>query len=164
MHGRFPHLSAFGKKVLEVCGAGLTSAVVACLVGHTDKPAAPLAPVVYLSPVDAQMLELMHSDQAALLDRLRSGSETPATPVAPVDASVAPAAAPTPVSPQLASSAPGRHESKPERSPAIAAVKRRAEAPVSASAGSPPSIALASSVAPAEIGRASCRERVFITV
>ena len=72
MYGRFQHLSAFGKKFLEVCGAGLASAVVACLIGQTDKAESPLAPVVYLAPADAQMMKLMHDDQSALLERLRT--------------------------------------------------------------------------------------------
>ena len=154
MVGRFPHLSAFSKKFLEVCGAGLASAVVACLLGQTDKPAAPLSPIVYLSPADAQMIKLMHNDQAALLERLRSQPETQATtPVAPVDTPAAqPAAAPTP--PKSAPAAASRREPKPDRAPALAAAKRRSDEPlpvVSVIPGKTPQIAVASSaVAPPE--------------
>jgi hypothetical protein len=154
MHGRFPHLSTFSKKFLEVCGAGLASTVVACLLGQTDKPAAPLSPVVYLSPADAQMLKLMHNDQAALLERLRSQPEAPAAPVAAVDVPAAPpAAAPIPLPPKSASAAPARRELKPDRALTTAAVKQRPEEPspaVSASAGKLPPIAAVSSMVPPE--------------
>jgi hypothetical protein len=130
---RFPHLSAFSKKFLEVCGAGLASAVVALLLGQTDKPAppaTPLSPVVYLSPADVQMIKLMHNEQAALLERLRSQPETPATPVAAVDATAAPpAAAPAPP-PKSAPAASSRREPKSDRAPAPATAKRKADEPL----------------------------------
>ena len=154
MIGRFPHLSAFTKKFLEVCGAGLVSSVVAGLLGQTDKPAAPLSPVVYLSPADAQMITLMHNDQAALLERLRSQPETQATiPVAPVDTpAVQPAAAPAPL--QSAPAASSRREPKPARAPAVVTVKRLSDEPspgVSVLPGKTSPIEVASSrVAPAQ--------------
>jgi hypothetical protein len=128
MDGRFPHLSAFGKKFLEVCGAGLASAVVACLLGQTDKAEPALAPVVYLSPADAQMMKLMHDDQSALLERLRTPAETvPAPAIAANDTSAAaPAVAPMPV-PQAKAAAPARRDVKPNRAPALAAAKRQPE-------------------------------------
>jgi hypothetical protein len=160
MHGRFPHLFTFSKKILEVCGAGLASAVVACLVGQTDKPAAPLlSPVIYLSPADVQLIKLMHNDQAALLERSRNQPETQATiPVAPPDSpTVQPAAAPTatpPAAPKSAPAASSRREPKPERAPAVA-VKRRSDEPlpvVSVSPGKAPPIETAAApAAPAEL-------------
>jgi hypothetical protein len=128
MYGGFQHLSAFGKKFLEVCGAGLASAVVACLIGQTDKAEAPLAPVVYLAPADAQMMKLMHDDQSALLERLRPPAETVAAPaIATNDTpATAPAVAPAPV-PQAAAAAPARRDVKPNRAPALAAAKRQPE-------------------------------------
>jgi hypothetical protein len=128
MYGRFQHLSAFGKKFLEVCGAGLASAVVACLLGQTDKAEAPLAPVVYLAPADAQMMKLMHDDQSALLERLRTPAETVPAPAIPANdtPAAAPAVAPAPVS-QTAAAAPARREVKPSRAPAPAAAKRQTE-------------------------------------
>jgi predicted nucleic acid-binding Zn ribbon protein len=125
MYGRFQHLSAFGKKFLEVCGAGLASAVVACLLGQTDKAEAPLAPVVYLAPADAQMMKLMHDDQSALLERLRTPAETvPAPAIAANDTpAAAPAVAPVPA-PQAA---PTRRDVKPSRTAALAMAKRQPE-------------------------------------
>lgn len=128
MYGRFQHLSAFGKKFLEVCGAGLASAVVACLLGQTDKAEAPLAPVVYLAPADAQMMKLMHDDQSALLERLRTPAETVPTPaIAANDTpAAAPAVAPMPA-PQATPAAPARRDVKSSRAPALAAAKRQPE-------------------------------------
>jgi hypothetical protein len=128
MYGRFPHLSAFGKKFLEVCGAGLASAVVACLLGQTEKAEAPLAPVVYLSPADAQMMKLMHDDQSALLERLRTPTETVPELAIAANAipAAAPAVAPAPV-PQAAAAAPARRDVKPSRAPALVAAKRQTE-------------------------------------
>ena len=129
MDGRFPHLSAFAKKFLEICGAGLASAVIALLIGQTDKPAAPLATVVYLSPADEQMIRVMRDDQAALLQRLPSQPQVQTTPVAPnvgtpaTEPAIA-AAAPAKSAPAIAS----RREQKPERA-AVTAAKQRADAP-----------------------------------
>jgi type IV secretory pathway VirJ component len=155
MIGRFPHLSTFTKKLLEVIGAGLASAVVAGLLGQTDKPAAPLSPVVYLSPADAQMIRLMHNDQAALLERLRSQPEMPAAiPVAPADIPAAqPAVASTPAPARSAAAASSHREPKPERAPAVA-VKRRSDEPLPVASASPaqtPPVAVAAlPVAPPE--------------
>jgi hypothetical protein len=154
MIGRFPHLSAFSKKFLEVCGAALASAVVAGLLGQTDKPATPLSPVVYLSPADAQMIKLMHNDQAALLERLRSPSETRATPpVGPIDTPAAQPAAASP-QPKPTPATANRREPKLDRAPALATVTRRSEEPspaVTVIPGKPAQIAAASSPgAPAE--------------
>jgi hypothetical protein len=151
MYGRFPQLSVFGKKFLEVCGAVIASALIAYLVGQTGKSVAPLAPVVYLAPADAQMLALMHNDEAALIDRLRHEAEKPAIPVAPVDQSAVQPVAAAPRPPQPASAAPSHRESQPSRAPVVAAAKRRLEEPApvaSTSASSPQSLALASSPAP----------------
>jgi hypothetical protein len=140
MYGRFPHLSAFAKKFLEVCGAGLASGVIALLIGQTDKPAAPLSAVVYLSPADEQMIKVMHDDQAALLQRLRALPEVQITPAAPtvgtLPAETAVAAAPPKSAPTTAS----RREQKPNR-PAVTAAKQRADAPpVQSIASKPPQV------------------------
>jgi hypothetical protein len=59
--------------VIEIAGAGLTSALVAYLIGRIEpgQPAPPPA-VVHLAPSDEQMIRAVHSDQAALLDQLRN--------------------------------------------------------------------------------------------
>jgi hypothetical protein len=140
MYGRFPHLSAFAKKFLEVCGAGLASAVIALLTGQTGKPATPLSAVVYLSPADEQMIKVLHDDQTALMERLRSQPQVQTAPAAPAvgapTAETAVAAAP-PKSLQ-ATSIP--REPKPDR--ATKAAKQRADArPVeSPIAGKPPQV------------------------
>jgi hypothetical protein len=163
MQSRFPHLAAFGRKFLEVLGAGIASATAACLIGQTDKSEAPMAPVVYLSPADAQMLELMHNDQAALIDRLRRPSATApvvATPAptltpapAPTVAEIAPAPLPTP----LVAAVPPRREAKPERAPVVAAAKRRSEPSpdVASAASTTPPVTVATTIAPVRLPLAS---------
>jgi hypothetical protein len=133
MYGRFPHLSAFAKKFLEVCGAGLASGVIALLIGQTDKPAAPLSAVVYLSPADEQMIKVMHDDQAALLQRLRALPEMQITPAAPAVGTLPETVVATPTT-------ASRREQKPNR-PAVTAAKQRADAPpVQSIASKPPQV------------------------
>jgi hypothetical protein len=75
MWGRFP-LTKVVIRVLEIAGAGLTSAVVAYLLGRTEPPPpAPAPAVVQLAPSDQEMIRTVHSDQAALLDQLRSEAD-----------------------------------------------------------------------------------------
>jgi hypothetical protein len=172
MQGRFPQLSAFGRKILEVCGAGIVSAAAACLIGQTDKAEAPLAPIVYLAPGNSEMLELMHSDQTALLDRLRrlpatapaavvptsaptvTSTATPTMPPTPLaTAAIVPAPLPTPA----VAAAPNRREAKPEPAPVMAAVKRRPEPTpnVAPAAGNAPSVIVATTMAPVPVPLAS---------
>jgi hypothetical protein len=134
-----PSLSRMGIKALEIAGAGLTSALVAYLIGRFGAPAAPTAPpppaVVQLAPADEEMMRSVRSDQAALLDQLRSDSQTRKTQsvlvvpqpqaAAPPDVSAANGAAkPAKSTPPVA-----RKEPKPERA-RTADAKPRVEAVV----------------------------------
>jgi hypothetical protein len=75
MWGRFP-LTRVVIRVLEIAGAGLTSALVAYLLGRTDTPPpAPPLGVVQLAPTDEEMIRSVRSDQAALLDQLRNDAD-----------------------------------------------------------------------------------------
>src|SRR5438445_3408713 len=75
-----PSLSRIVIKALEIAGAGLTSALVAYLIGRIGVPAVPTTPtppaVVQLAPADEEMMRSVRSDQAALLDQLRNDSQT----------------------------------------------------------------------------------------
>jgi hypothetical protein len=76
---RFPWLTKAVIRVLEIAGAGLTSALVAYLLGRTDAPAPPPPPqvpaVVHLAPTDEEMLRSVRNDQAALLEQLRNETQ-----------------------------------------------------------------------------------------
>jgi hypothetical protein len=76
---RFPWLTKAVIRVLEIAGAGLTSALVAYLLGRTDAPAPPPPPqvpaVVHLAPADEEMIRSVRNDQAALLDQLRNETQ-----------------------------------------------------------------------------------------
>ena len=75
MWGRFP-LTRVIIRVLEIAGAGLTSALVAYVLGRTDTPPpAPPLGVVQLAPTDEEMIRSVRSDQAALLDQLRNDAD-----------------------------------------------------------------------------------------
>ena len=84
MLSRLPSFSRMGIKALEIAGAGLTSAVVAYLIGRMGAPAAPTAPpppaVVQLAPADEEMMRSVRTDQAALLDQLRNDSQARKAP------------------------------------------------------------------------------------
>jgi len=93
MWGRFP-LTRVAIRVIEIAGAGLTSALVAYLIGRIE-PAQPAPPpaVVHLAPADEEMIRTVRSDQAALLDQLRNAearktqaTTSPATPPAASEA------------------------------------------------------------------------------
>ena len=76
-----PSLSRMVIRALEIAGAGLTSAVVAYLIGRFSAPALPPPPappppaIVHLAPADEEMMRSVRSDQAALLDQLRNDSQ-----------------------------------------------------------------------------------------
>jgi hypothetical protein len=76
---RFPWLTKAVIRVLEIAGAGLTSALVAYLLGRTDAPPPPPPPqvpaVVHLAPADEEMIRSVRNDQAALLDQLRNETQ-----------------------------------------------------------------------------------------
>jgi hypothetical protein len=115
MYGRFPHLSAFSRKFLEGCGAGLASAVIALLIGQTAKPAAPLSPIVYLSPADEQMIKVLHDDQTALLERLRNQPQVQTAPAVPA-VGTPPVGTPAVTAPSKSVQAGSiRREPKPDR-------------------------------------------------
>jgi hypothetical protein len=131
-----PSLSRMVIRALEIAGAGLTSAVVAYLIGRfgAPAPATPPAPpppaIVHLAPADEEMMRSVRSDQAALLDQLRSDSQARKTPAVIVVPS-APAAVPTDApaagaAAKPAKSAPpvARKEQKPERTHAVDAKPR----------------------------------------
>jgi len=79
MGARFPWLTKVVIRVLEIAGAGLTSALVAYLLGRTDAPTPPPPPpvpaVVHLAPADEEMIRSVRNDQAALLDQLRNETQ-----------------------------------------------------------------------------------------
>jgi hypothetical protein len=107
---RLPSLSRVAIRTLEIAGAGLTSAVVAFLLGRVDTPAPappPLPAVVHLAPADEEMIRSVRNDQAALLEQLRNDSQPRKGQVASQVASVAipsPAVAPpTVAAPDVAS-------------------------------------------------------------
>jgi hypothetical protein len=92
---RFP-LTRVAIRVIEIAGAGLTSALVAYLIGRIE-PAQPVPPpaVVHLAPADEEMIRTVRSDQAALLDQLRSKADARKKPQ--VASQVVPEQAPPPV-------------------------------------------------------------------
>jgi hypothetical protein len=137
MPSGLPSLSRMVIRALEIAGAGLTSAIVAYLIGRFGAPANPVAPpppaIVQLAPADEAMMRSVRSDQAALLDQLRSDSQarkTPAVIVVPQLQATVPAEAPAATAPaKAAKSTPpvARKEPKPERAHADA--KPRVEPP-----------------------------------
>ena len=130
MPGRFPRLSKFVIRAVEIVGAGCVSAFAAVLLGNAHEPQrmseAPV--VVRLAPADEQMIRYVRDENAILAERLRSASDVlnatapAAAPASPAPAAAAgkpgkgvaaavataPAATPTP--------APARREQKPNRS------------------------------------------------
>jgi hypothetical protein len=102
---RLPSLSRVAIRTLEIAGAGLTSAVVAFLLGRVDTPAPappPLPAVVHLAPADEEMIRSVRNDQAALLEQLRNDSQPRKAQVASQVASVAQIPSPAVASPTVA--------------------------------------------------------------
>src|SRR5437588_229447 len=68
MPSGLPSLSRIVIKALEIAGAGLTSALVAYLIGRAGLPAAPTSPpvpaVVQLAPADEEMMRSVRNDRA----------------------------------------------------------------------------------------------------
>jgi hypothetical protein len=144
MPSGLPSLSRIVIKALEIAGAGLTSALVAYLIGRigvAPAPTAPAAPaVVQLAPADEEIMRSVRNDQAALLDQLRNDSQarkTPAVIVVPAPHASSPAQAVSPgdasapsaaAKPATSAPAVARKDQKPER-PRAAAIKPRVEPP-----------------------------------
>jgi hypothetical protein len=117
MPGNYPSMKKIVVRVLEIAGAGLTSALVAFALGRTEtSPPAQSPAIVHLAPSDEEMIRSVRTDQAALLDQLRNGdarkapaAATPATADAkpPVTTAQAtpPAASPAPPAADVAVSA-----------------------------------------------------------
>jgi hypothetical protein len=125
MPGRFPRLSKFVVRAVEIVGAGCVSAFAAVLLGNAHEPQrmseAPV--VVRLAPADEQMIRYVRDESAILAERLRSASDVlNATVPAPAAASPAPVAA-------AAAGKPGKGAA-----PAVATTPAVAPAPTSAPA------------------------------
>jgi hypothetical protein len=94
MWGTFPSLRKVIIRVLEIAGAGLTSALVAYVLGRAEPPPPTPAPaVVHLAPADEEMIRTVRSDQAALLDQLRNNADPHKAPTASAAPSTAAASA-----------------------------------------------------------------------
>jgi hypothetical protein len=130
MLGRFPHLSKFAIKLIEIAGAGCASAVVAFMLDssrHTPVvPAVTRPAVVRLAPADAQMIETVRSESVALAEHLRSELEARSVNPTPL-----PAAKPA----KPAANAAPKREQKAVRTQAVEVKQRIPEAkPVQAQA------------------------------
>jgi hypothetical protein len=95
MSGSYPSMKKIIIRVLEIAGAGLTSALVAFALGRTETPPPAQTPaIVHLAPSDEEMIRSVRSDQAALLDQLRNGdarkAPTTATPATSATADAKP--------------------------------------------------------------------------
>jgi hypothetical protein len=113
---RYPRVSKVVTKILEIAGAACASALAAVLLGNAREHARPPEPpaVVRLAPGDEQMIRYVREEGAALVEQLRSASDTrsASTPAA------APGSAP-PKPAKAAASAPARREQKANVAPAI---------------------------------------------
>jgi len=124
-------------RVLEIAGAGLTSALVAYLLGRTE-PQLTVQPatVVHLAPSDEEMIRTVRHDQAALLDQLRNDAQSRNAQPGPTQAAAAQAnaaqagavAAPQekPAASVVTASAPARSVPAPS-TPAQAALAKGAQ-------------------------------------
>jgi hypothetical protein len=102
MSGSYPSLKKITIRVLEIAGAGLTSALVAYALGRTETPPPPPQgpAIVHLAPSDEEMIRSVRTDQAALLDQLRNADARKTPP------SVAAQPAPPAATAQTAAAAP----------------------------------------------------------
>jgi hypothetical protein len=94
MPTKFPYLSRFVCKILEVAGAGLASAIAGFLLGHMSTPPAPPVPApmaVRFAPADEEMVRLKPNEHARLVEFLQNDMQTRNAP----DATAPPAAAAT---------------------------------------------------------------------
>jgi hypothetical protein len=135
MLGRFPHLSKVAIRILEIGGAGCASAIAASLLGSAHEPAHPPAAmppaVVQLAPADEQMIKRVRNESAALVEKLRTATDThSAAPASATAASPAPAAAvASPKPAKTVSGAAPRREQKPVRAQAEARPEAKQRTP-----------------------------------
>jgi hypothetical protein len=120
MLARFPRLSKFAIKILEIGGAGCASAVGACLFGTAQEPARvpesmPPA-VVRLAPADEQMIRHVRDESAALVEKLRTATGAQNA----ISAASLPAASPAPAATSAA---------KPGKTTASASLRREQKSP-----------------------------------
>jgi hypothetical protein len=111
---RFPRLSRFVTKVVEIMGAGCASALAAIVLGNSHEAKQPPSPppVVRLAPADEQMIKHVREESVALAEQLRSASEARAA-----GAVTAIAIPPAPKPGKPAAAAPVRREQKANRPP-----------------------------------------------
>jgi hypothetical protein len=103
---RFNLLSRFAVKFIEVVGAGLASAVCAYCLGQIERPPAPAAEVVRISPASADSTRMARDDHAPVAEIVRkeTESQTESVTATPTTASAPKLAKPT----QAAAAAPRR--------------------------------------------------------
>ena len=141
---RFPYLSRFVIRVLEIGGAGCASALAASLIGTAHEPpraSVTMPPaIVRLAPADEQMIRHVRDESVVLVEKLRTATDVHGTAAASAPAaSPAPAAAPSAApaaKPVKAAANPApRREQKPARAPTTEA-KQRAPEPFAVQAAS----------------------------
>ena len=76
MPARFNLLSRFAVKFIEVVGAGLASAVCAYCLGQIERPPAPAAEVVRISPASADSTRMARDDHAPVAEIVRKETES----------------------------------------------------------------------------------------
>jgi hypothetical protein len=166
MSGSYPSFKKITIRVLEIAGAGLTSALVAFALGRTETPPPPPQgpAIVHLAPSDEEMIRSVRTDQAALLDQLRNADARKAPPsvaaqAAPAStaqtaspsssASVAPPAADVAVSATdlLPLTAPIKRVKSPQ--PAATPAPAQVAAPPAATAPTAPAVTASANTTPA---------------